>query len=110
MHRASRVCILTPGALGSNPRVVKEADTLHENGYEVTVVSTRTLAAVDQRDNAVLAGAGWRALRLDFRSRGPIWRFRRALQTANAAAFRLTGQSGFADRGGSAFTGALIAA
>src|SRR5258708_221199 len=110
MDRRPRICILTPGALGSNPRVVKEADALHEDGYDVTVISTRTLAHVDQRDDAILAGANWRALRLDFRSRGVVWRMRRSIQSVYAASFRLTGYGGFADRGCSAFSLPLIAA
>ena len=32
MPRKLRICIVTPGALGSNPRVVKEAQALHEGG------------------------------------------------------------------------------
>ena len=32
----SHICILTPGQLGSNPRVVKEAHVLHEAGFTVT--------------------------------------------------------------------------
>jgi glycosyltransferase involved in cell wall biosynthesis len=110
MGTGPRICILTPGALGSNPRVVKEADALHEEGYDVTVISMRTLAHVDRRDDAVLADAGWRALRLDFRSRGMAWRIRRGVQSVDAASFRLTGYRGFADRAWSAFSLPLIAA
>src|SRR6266851_3243433 len=110
MDRGPRICILTPGALGSNPRVVKEADALHQGGYDVTVISTRTLAHVDRRDDAVLADAGWRALRLDFRSRGVAWRVRRGVQSVDAASFRVTGHGGFADRGCSAFSLPLMAA
>lgn len=110
MGRRPRICILTPGALGSNPRVVKEADALHQGGCEVTVISTRTLAHVDRRDDAVLAEAGWRALRLDFRSRGMVWRARRVVQSAYAESLRLTGLGGFADRGCSAFSLPLMRA
>src|SRR5205085_8163359 len=96
--------------LGSNPRVVKEADALHESGYDVMVISTRTLVHVDRRDDAVLAESRWRALRLDFRARGIAWQLRRATQSAYAGAFRVTRQGSFADRGCSAFTGALMVA
>ena len=34
-----RVCLITPGHLATNPRIVKEADTLSEAGYEVTVIA-----------------------------------------------------------------------
>ena len=63
-----RICIVTPGALGSNPRVVKEADALQAAGYEVTVISTRTMEAVDALDATVLAQSAWRTVRLDFRN------------------------------------------
>jgi hypothetical protein len=110
MRHKPRICVLTPGALGSNPRVVKEAEAFHENGHDVTVISTRTLAHVDWRDEALLARAGWQALRLDFRSRGMGWKFRRAAQAGYAASFQLMGSCGLADRGFSPFTGVLTAA
>ena len=62
-----RICILTPGAIGSNPRVVKEAGALSQAGHEVTVVSVRTLDAGDAQDADVLAAAAWRSVRLDLR-------------------------------------------
>lgn len=110
MPRRLRVCIVTPGALGSNPRVVKEAQALHDAGYEVAVVATRTLAHVDSRDDTILSTAGWRSLRLDFRARGMIWRLRRAAQLACAGAFRVTNNPQLADRAFSPFTGSLAAA
>src|SRR4051794_4184665 len=99
MRRKPRICIVTPAALGSNPRVIKEAEALQEYGNEVTVVSTRTLADVDQRDEAVLASASWRAHRLDFCARGGAWQLRRATQMGYALAFSITGSSGIAERG-----------
>jgi glycosyltransferase involved in cell wall biosynthesis len=105
-----RICILTPGALGSNPRVVKEAEALRDAGNDVTVFSTRTLAHVDQRDEAVLASAAWNSVRLNFRARGHGWRLRRAVQAGYATAFRVTGNGSFADRALSAFTTPLIVA
>ena len=105
-----RICILTPGALGSNPRVVKEAQALHEAGYDVTVVATRTLDRVDRRDDAILETAAWPSRRLDFRARGWAWRARRAAQVAQARVFSMTGQPRFAERGLNVFTGPLTAA
>ena len=61
MHRANRICVLTPGPLGSDPRVVKEADALAEAGHQVTVIATRTLDQVDRLDEVVLANATWRS-------------------------------------------------
>ena len=39
--RVLRVAIVTPGQIGSNPRVVKEAQALQEAGYELSVIATR---------------------------------------------------------------------
>lgn len=33
-----KVCLVSTGQPSTNPRLLKEADTLSENGYEVTVV------------------------------------------------------------------------
>lgn len=110
MPRKFRICIVTPGALGSNPRVVKEAQALHEGGNDVTVIATRTLAHVDRRDEAVLAAAPWQAQRLDFTVRGGAWRLRRAAQIGHALAFSMSKRAGLASRGFSPFTGQLAAA
>ena len=69
--RGRRVCIVTPTHLGSTPRVVKEADALHESGLEVTVIAVRTLDSVEARDQAILERARWRVRRIDLRS---AWR------------------------------------
>jgi glycosyltransferase involved in cell wall biosynthesis len=110
MPRKRRICIVTPGALGSNPRVVKEAQALQAAGNDVTVISTRTLADVDRRDEAVLAAAAWSACRLDFRSRGNAWRLRRALQTSYQLGFAMTGCGGIAEHAVSPFTSPLARA
>jgi hypothetical protein len=34
-----RICLITPGHLSTNPRLVKEADALTDAGYEVDVIS-----------------------------------------------------------------------
>jgi glycosyltransferase involved in cell wall biosynthesis len=103
-----RICIVTPGALGSNPRVVKEAKALHDQGNDVTVIATRTLAAVDRLDESVLAMSAWRVVRLDLRSRLVQWPHR-FLQIAYARAFAVTGLETLADGGASVFTRPLIA-
>ena len=102
-----RICILTPGALGSNPRVVKEAQALSAAGHSITVISTRTLDLVDRRDSDVLGSATWRSHRLDLRRRAANWRLKRASQMLSSQVFRLTGIESFADFGFSAFTGPL---
>ncbi len=110
MPRKLRICIVTPGALGSDPRVVKEAHALYEWGADVTVIATRTLAYVDRQDETVLNAASWRAERLNFTVRGTGWRLRRALQTSYQLGFVMTGCGGIAERAVSPFTGPLARA
>lgn len=61
------VVIVTSAAIGSNPRVVKEADALQEAGYDVTVIWSAL--APNERDHAVLGRARWRERRVDRGSR-----------------------------------------
>lgn len=101
-----RVCILTPGQIGSNPRVVKEAQALHEAGYRVQVVATRILDQVEPRDRALMRRISWQLDRIDM-TRRYVWRTRRLAQEASRRAFAATGFGCFADFGFSAFTSAL---
>ena len=105
----SHICILTPGQLGSNPRVVKEAHALHEAGFTVTVVATRMLEGVEPRDQSILREAPFRIERLDLRSRTG-WRLRRLGQELAGAAHAASGRRLFSSRAFSVFTPALIAA
>lgn len=58
------VCIVSPGHLGSSPRVVKEADALHEAGYGVTVVTGDHTGFVRPFDEEILRRARWKAMRV----------------------------------------------
>jgi hypothetical protein len=53
------VCLVSPGHLGSNPRLVKEAEALAEAGHRVHVIYGQTHAKTLERDRAVLAGVVW---------------------------------------------------
>lgn len=78
---AKRIVIVTPGQLGSNPRVVKEADALHQAGYDVQVIATKVMDFVEPRDQAVMAKAPWPVERLPFDDRAR-WRRLRLRQEA----------------------------
>ena len=101
-----RVCIVTPSPIGSNPRVVKEADALCEAGHDVTVVATRTHDRVESRDFALMRRTKWRLLRIDLRSRLQRWPGR-AMQVAARKAFGMLGGRRLADRAFSNFTAVL---
>jgi hypothetical protein len=98
-----RVCIVTPGQIGSNPRVVKEADALHEAGHEVTVIATRMLDHVEPRDRALMRRIPWHLERIDLRSR-LRWRLLRATEAGARRAHAATGFPRFADFALSAYT------
>jgi hypothetical protein len=55
------ICLVTPGHLGSNPRIVKEADALTEHGYQVHVVFAQTHQRDLDRDASILAKSRWQA-------------------------------------------------
>src|SRR5262245_17705694 len=98
-----RVCIVTPGQIGSNPRVIKEADALHETCHEVSVIARRTLDVVEPRDQALMRRIPWRLERIDLRS--PLLRkLRRARQLCARGAYEATGLARSADTGLSAST------
>lgn len=102
-------CIISPGAIGSNPRVVKEADCLTSMGHNVSVISIRTLDSVDALDGTILAARSWHAQRLDFRSmRDRI--VPRIVQKCSSALHHLVGVGLAADMAASPFTPALTAA
>jgi glycosyltransferase involved in cell wall biosynthesis len=106
---ASRICIVTPGQIGSNPRVVKEAQALHEVGFDVTVIATRTLDLVEPRDQSLMRRIPWRLKRLDLRP-GWRWRFNRAMQMIHRQAYATSGVARLADLGFRAFTRPMMAA
>lgn len=57
--RGARICLLTQNALASNPRLVKEADSLHRAGAEVHVVANSVAAFVRPLDETILEAAPW---------------------------------------------------
>lgn len=58
------ICIVSPGNLASNPRVLKEADALHEAGYAVTAVVCDYTEALRGFDDEIAAAAPWKVVRV----------------------------------------------
>ena len=109
MSDKKRIVIATPGQLGSNPRVVKEAQALHDAGFDVTVVATRVSGFVEPRDQSVLEKAPYRVIRVSFTNR----LVRAAGRTTHAVAglvLRLTKSHTAADLASSFMTARLAAA
>ncbi len=59
-RRPGRVLIVSGFELTANPRVVKEADALHEAGHDVTVLGAIHSDRAKARISALLEGKGWR--------------------------------------------------
>ena len=89
--------------------MVKEADALHNAGFRVTVIATRTLDCVEPRDQSLMRRIRWRLERIDLRSL-LRWRAMRSLQVAARQAHTVTGLASFADLGFSPFTPMLMRA
>lgn len=96
-----RVCIVTPGQIGSNPRVVKEAQTLFDAGFDVSVIAARMLERVEPRDQSIMRNAPWRLRRIDLTSEWR-WKARRVLQLALRRGYAAGKSAALADYGFSA--------
>jgi hypothetical protein len=58
------VCIVSPGNVAANPRVLKEADALHEAGYAVTAVVCDYTEALRSFDDEISARVPWKVVRV----------------------------------------------
>jgi glycosyltransferase involved in cell wall biosynthesis len=56
---SSSICLVSPGHVASNPRLVKEAEALSAAGFNVRVVAADYLSAIRPLDDEVLRGARW---------------------------------------------------
>lgn len=59
-----RICIVSPGNLASNPRVLKEADALHDAGYGVTAVVCDYTEELRDFDDEIAAKVPWTVVRV----------------------------------------------
>lgn len=58
------VCIVSPGNLASNPRLLKEADALHGAGYAVTAVVCDYTEELRGTDDEIAARVPWTVVRV----------------------------------------------
>src|SRR5438105_12343391 len=66
-----KVCIVSPGNLASNPRVLKEADALHEAGYGVTAVVCNYTDSLKSFDDDIAVRVPWSVVRVSRLAREP---------------------------------------
>lgn len=69
---ARSVCLVSPGNLASNPRLVKEAAALEQAGYDVTTVVCRQAGSLASYDEDLARRATWKVVVAD---RVPTERF-----------------------------------
>lgn len=84
--KVKRICLVTSGHLASNPRIVKEADALHEAGYEVRVIYGHTTQGVASLDNTIIARTSWLKEKVDHSKRA-LYLARRLRQEIARKAF-----------------------
>ena len=65
MSSPARIAILSNGHLCRNPRVLKEATTLAQAGYDVTVLTIRNHAPSEIVDQVLLGNAPFRLQAVD---------------------------------------------
>lgn len=88
----ARICLITPGHLSTNPRIVKEADALAAAGHAVEVVTGRYLPWGEAAD-AAFASRPWRVrAAVPFGPRAPL--STRLSQRAGRQAARLAVRAG----------------
>jgi hypothetical protein len=59
-----RICLLSPGHVSSNPRLVKEADALSEAGFRVTAIVGDYFPKLRAFDDALLSGKKWKVVKV----------------------------------------------
>ena len=88
---AMRICIVTTAHLCNNPRVVKEADALHEAGHDVRVVSYDRWPEFAALDREMMHDRGWRHVPVSLGAQGAArigWLLRGAIGRMATEAYR----------------------
>lgn len=65
----NKICLVSPGHIASNPRLVKEANSLLQAGYEVRVVAGDTADFVRPLDKALMLSVKWTCDRIGLGTR-----------------------------------------
>ena len=62
-----KICIITTRHISYNPRVLKEADVLSANGYDVTVVAVNNSAVLHDFDEQLMRTRKWKLRTVNYR-------------------------------------------
>ena len=82
-----KVCLVSPGHIASNPRLVKEANSLVNAGYDVRVVAGDTAPFVRPLDQSLLSSVTWTCDLVGLGTR-PVYMWRKLKQKLARAAFQ----------------------
>lgn len=93
MSARARICLVTPGNVASNPRLVKEAHALREAGYHLRIVAADIIPPLSRFDAEIFASLGCEYVRVSLRH--PQYRHvvRAGLQRAARLGMRMLGGS-----------------
>ena len=105
---AKRICLVSPGHLASNPRLVKEADALSDAGFAVKVVAGDVTPDARPLDATILTRASWQVAKVGEGTR-PLYLARRLRQELAIKARGIIGVRG-AQWAHSPITGSLARA
>ena len=50
----NKICLITPSHISSNPRLMKEAITLIDNGFKVNIIFSQTLSYLKIEDDKLI--------------------------------------------------------
>ncbi|MDZ8055068.1 MAG: glycosyltransferase [Aulosira sp. ZfuVER01] len=64
-----RICLVSPGHVASNPRLVKEANALDAAGFSVRVVAGDYMAAIRSLDQTILSQVPWSCIQVGLGSK-----------------------------------------
>lgn len=97
-----RICLITNAHVSYNPRLLKEADALHEAGHEVRVVAVTNRIERIADDDRILAKRKWQCVRLNFARKHPSGQLPWLVSGVRVKLFsrltRLTFKGGIAER------------
>ena len=94
MSARARICLVTPGNVASNPRLVKEAQALRDAGYPLRIVAADIIPSLSPYDAEIFARLGCEHVRVSLRTPRHRHIVRAGLQRAARLGMRVLGEAG----------------
>jgi hypothetical protein len=97
-----KICIISTRHISYNPRVLKEADTLYANGYDITVVTINNRSDQRRFDEEMMQSRKWKLRTVNFRREGgkekARWLYLSLKQRLFISLSKITPKYGIAER------------